>query len=209
MTFIVGFGHTARVGKDTAAQALCRDEQFVRIGFADPLRELAMGADPIVTAGGSRPQNVALGHGRFAHAVHGLGYEGAKDTYKEVRAFLQRLGVAARDVFGDDFWVEQASRRFVRHDRVVVPDVRFVNEAVAVQALGGKVIRIDRPGFAPVGHRSETELADFDGWDAVLVNDGSVVDLERQVVELVRGWLRPDATGAVRRARPTTDRPPA
>lgn len=185
---LLGIGFSARVGKDTAATALCRDLGYRRVGFADTLKELAFRADPLVSTG-SRAVNVQIGHGRLAWLVKGVGWEAAKDDVPEVRRFLQRLGTGARDVFGEDFWVEQALSGVKPTDRIVFPDVRFVNEAEAIKAAGGKVIRINRPGHEPRGHVSETSLVDYE-FDHVIDNNGSITDLERDVVELVSGWIR-------------------
>ena len=190
---IVGIGHVARVGKDIAAGALSRDLGFKRVAFADKLKELAILADPIVT-GATQATNVGAGKGRLAWVVQGMGYDEAKSVYPEVRKFLQDLGAGARDVFGEDFWIEQAlgPRKAKTHPSskadIVVSDVRYRNEAEEISERGGKMIRIDRPGYAPHGHISETDLAGFEGWDAVIENVGTVQDLEAKVVNLVKEW---------------------
>lgn len=187
---IVGIGHVARAGKDTAANALMRDLNFIRIGFADQLKELAMVADPLITSA-VRTINTNIGHGHLAWTVQGLGgWEAAKDTYPEVRKFLQRLGDGGRKVFGENFWVDQALNAAHAHDgHVVIPDVRYENEADAIRAAGGVVIKIDRPGYVAQGHVSETALAGWDGWDEVFMNSGSVQDLQVDVVSWVKNRL--------------------
>ena len=185
MTIFVGLGHVARAGKSTAAHALVRDLNFTCIGFADALKELALEADPIIQGGAK--VNVNIGHGRLRHIVHGMGgWDRSKDDFPEVRTFLQNLGLGARKVFGETFWVDRLIERASRFQRVVIPDVRFQNEADAIQAAGGIVIRIDRPGYVARGHVSETELADWEGWDHVIGNSSDVIELERRIVELVR-----------------------
>lgn len=187
MTKIIGLGHVARVGKDTAAEGLVRELGFTRLGFADPLKELALAADPLITSS-TRTVNVQAGHGRLAWTVAGMGWENAKNTYTEVRRFLQNLGLGARTVFGEDFWVEQTLRKAERHQRVVIPDVRFTNEADAIKAAGGIVIRIDRPGHVAAGHVSETELVDYD-FDHVMANDGTALDLQVAVLDIAKRFL--------------------
>lgn len=186
---LVGIGSVARTGKDTAAQALCRDLGFTRVGFADSLKAVALICDPLVTPA-ARTQNVGVGHGHLAHVVHGLGWEQAKDVYPLVRTFLQSLGDACRQVFGEDFWVDQVLDSIGSDDLVVIPDVRYVNEAVKIKEAGGFLIRLNRPGFTGSGHRSETDLLDFDGFDVTLENSGTVTDLERAVVEVVGEELK-------------------
>lgn len=187
---IVGLGHIARSGKDSAATALVRDLGYRRVAFADKLRELAMACDPLVTSS-TQASNVGSGKGRLAWVVHGLTWEGAKDTYPEVRNFLVNLGEGARKVLGEDVWVEAAFSGVKKGEDVVIPDVRYPNEVEAIKKRGGMLIRIDRPGAAPIG-LSDNYLSDFDGWDVVIQNDGTVQDLERAVVSAVREWRDDD-----------------
>lgn len=186
---IVGIGHVKRVGKDVAATALSRDLGFQRRAFADKLKELALEADPLVTTAVATT-NIGAGRGRLRWVVQGMGWDEAKNVYPEVRKFLQDLGLGARLVFGDDFWVNQTLTGVKKTDKIVVSDVRFHSEVDAVHAHGGKLIRIDRPGHSAHGHVSETALAGFDGWDAVIVNDGTVQDLEAKVVAQVKEWMK-------------------
>lgn len=182
---IVGIGHNYQVGKDTAADALCRDLGYRKISFADKLREFMLEVDPMVSSSTARV-NVDVGHGRFRWSVIGLGYETAKQTYPEVRRLLQAAGLAARKLFGEDFWVDQAFRGVGMDDRVVFADVRFPNEAQAVLDADGFLLKVVRPGYAGDDHVSEQALAGFDAWDLVITNDGSVTELEQKVVQAVR-----------------------
>jgi hypothetical protein len=184
---IIGIGHNMQVGKDTAAMALSRELGFIRRAFADPLKDLAFKADPVVSAGSRAVTvNYDVGHGRLSWAVKGLGWEGAKATYPEVRKFLQNLGLAAREVFGADFWVDTLLQSLSPNLNYVIPDVRFANEAEAIQNEGGYLIKITRPGRFGDGHPSETSLAEFEGWDFVYDNTGSIPELEAAVVGFVR-----------------------
>lgn len=188
---IVGIGHISRVGKDVAANALSRDLGFQRRYFATKLKELALIADPLVTAQ-IATANIAVGRGRMDWVVKGMGWEEAKNVYPEVRTFLENLGHGARQVFGEDFWVRMAVDGITPDQNVVFADMRHYNEVDAVKAFGGKVIRIDRPGRVPK-ERSEMPLVTYDGWDAVIPNTGTVQDLETAVVNQVKEWMRDDA----------------
>lgn len=185
---LIGIGHNYQVGKDTAGTAICRDLNYRKVAFADKLREFAMKIDPLVTTS-AQSVNIGIGRGRLAWAIQGLGYEEAKRTYPEVRSLLQKMGVAARELFGSDFWVEQAMRGVNASDRVVFTDVRFPNEAEAIRDAGGILIKIVRPGYSGDDHESERALDEFE-WDHVISNDGDVTDLERRVIEVVREELK-------------------
>lgn len=184
---IVGIGSVARVGKDTAAQALVRELQFVRRGFADALKAVALATNPIVI-----PQagtiNVDVGHNRLHNLVIREGWETAKDRLPEVRRFLQALAEAVRNNVGESTWLDVVLKD--PPTKLVIPDVRYPNEAEAVKQAGGLLIKIERPGYAARGHESETALEDYDGWDTVIRNDGSVPELEQAVVNWVKARER-------------------
>jgi hypothetical protein len=199
---IVGIGYKKRRGKDTGADALVRDLNFVKHGFSYALKELALAANPVVVTE-PRYENVRHGHNTLEYLVERTGWEYAKDHYPEVRQFLQKLGTGARTVFGADFWVDQW-QSYVKGliegtgADVVVPDVRYLNEAERLKEMGAFLIRINRPILAGTheDHESETQLDGFDGWDVEIDNDAGVVDLERQIVELVRNAQKSNTSSA-------------
>lgn len=188
MGLLIGIGNNYGVGKDTAAQALARDLGFIRRGFADPLKDLALLCDPLVTSAAGTA-NVNIGHGRLRWAVAGTGWDEAKQMFPEVRRFLQELGVGARTVLGDQVWINALFAAISPFDRVVVPDVRFRNEAEAIRSAGGKLIRIMRPGHTGDLHVSERDLDGFEDWDAIVDNNGTLIELESEIVTLVRTWI--------------------
>lgn len=189
---IIGLGYSARSGKDTAALALVRDLGYHRLAFADKLKDLAYESNPIVTTN-VQVVNISTGAGHLQHIVSGMGgWEQAKDSYPLAREFLQNLGLAARKVFGEDFWVNQTVDGLDPKKDYVISDVRFINEAEAIKAAGGLVIHVDRKLQKAAGHISETEMDDYEDWDAVLDNStGTAMDLERRAVELVKDLTKP------------------
>jgi len=74
---------------------------------------------------------------------------------------------------------------------VAIPDVRFRNEIDAIQKVGGKVIRVVRPGSGLDGaykmHQSEAEMASIPDslFDLVIQNDGALDDLRYKIIDAV------------------------
>ncbi|MFJ9549093.1 deoxynucleotide monophosphate kinase family protein [Streptomyces erythrochromogenes] len=178
----------ARSGKDTAAARLVQRHQFVRVAFADPLRESAMALDPIVGADASPYGALPI---RLSDLVKRYGWERAKTEYPEVRRTLQRLGEAVRE-HDRDYWLRLALDKIRTADRwglpVVVTDCRYPNEAAALRAAGALLVRVDRPSLAEhqdqgAEHISETALAGYRP-DAVLTNTGTVAELHQAVDRL-------------------------
>lgn len=155
---ILGVGGYAGVGKDTLADLLVTRFKFTKISFADPMREMAVAMDPVVGFG---EDDTPI---RYTEAIEMCGYTQAKVIFPEVRQFLQRLGTeGGRRVLGEDIWVNAALARVKDGERIVIPDMRFVNEADAIKSAGGRTIRVSRKGVeAPNEHPSEHDL---DGWN--------------------------------------------
>lgn len=195
---LIGIGHIAQTGKSTSAEGLKRDLQFTEISFADPLKRLALLADPLILA--NHVTNVGIGSGHLSKMVHSMGWEQAKRSFPEVRKFLQNLGAGCRDSFGDDFWLDQALKQIPPNGNLnfVIADVRYRNEFDAIKERGGFLIKIVRPGYEASGHESETELLSVakDKWDAIIPNDSSVMELQAKVVSTVRQFMKREANAA-------------
>lgn len=163
---IIGLSGYARSGKDTVAQFLVEEHGFKRLAFADTIRTFLLKINPILEDG----------H-RLNETVQMYGWEIAKSK-TEVRRLLQETGVTARQMFGEDFWVEQAFASADPTSDYVISDVRFPNEADYIKDLAGSVWRINRWGVAPINkHESEVAM-DLYPFDIVLDNDGTIKKLQ-------------------------------
>lgn len=177
-----------RSGKDTAAAHLVEEFGYVRHGFADPLKEAALKLDPIVDADGD---DYGVDFYRLSTIIEWVGWEKAKDTYPEVRQILQRLGdEAGRQVHGEETWVRNLLRRAESANAeghpVVVPDVRYPNEAELLREAGFLVVRVDRPGYgSPTPGEHASERVERLAVDRVIVNDGSLNQLYAAISVLV------------------------
>lgn len=185
---IVGLGHQAQVGKDTAARILVEKYGFTRLAFADALKAVAYDINPLITGaslsgeGRARPL-------RLRNLVDEVGWERAKHVNSEVRRFLQALGLAARDNIHPDVWVDAVLAKIDPSRDYVVTDVRFENEFKALDDMAGVLIKITRKnrlGLSPVlaDHPSETQLADAP-WHHVIANDFDFEFLESELVNVL------------------------
>jgi hypothetical protein len=187
---IIGLTGRARSGKDTVAGILA-DElggNVVRQGFADKLK---LSAARIFHPEYDVEQAIAWCNvvKEGARLGAGVDFEWGYESVGSCtgREFLQRYGTEAhRDVFGEDFWLDAvlpAGRDDA--DVLVIPDVRFVNEAERVRARGGELWEIRRPGVG-IGEAHVSE-AGIPGtlWTCLLHNDGDIDDLRT----VVRGLL--------------------
>jgi hypothetical protein len=108
------------------------------------------------------------------------------------RQLLQTLGTEwGRGMADPELWVRcwqaQAREALAAGWSVVADDVRRVNEAQAVRDTGGVIVKVVRPDGGSErfsNHASEGALEDWP-FDAVLVNDGTAAELQRQVLALL------------------------
>jgi hypothetical protein len=167
---IIGFGYTARSGKDTAGDHLARKYLFTKTSFAGPLK---LACQTIF----------GFNHYQVTSAKEDI------DQYWGItpRAALQRVGTdLLRNQFREDIWVKSVER-YIKTNKAmnwVITDVRFPNEADAIKRWGGYVYRIDRPGAGVGAHESETAMADYPRWDGVIVNDSTLPEFYRRVEEV-------------------------
>lgn len=162
----------SRSGKDTLAARLVERHGYVRVAFADRLKDAALKADPGIYLGGDDWESLS-------DLVETLGWETAKDRHPDVRRFLQHYGQTVREI-QPTFWIDAAMddirSAWASGQPVVVTDVRYLNEARALSLQGFEVVRITRPGQTPGNHASEREMLTYPA-DHTIVNDGTLEDL--------------------------------
>lgn len=168
VAMLIGLGHTARVGKDTAAEMLVEDHGFQRIAFADALRNMAYESNRSVRK-----------------LVDEVGWDTAKVVYPSVRQYLIDLGNGARRALGEDVWINAVFAQMHSDDDWVISDCRYPNEVQAILDHGGMVIKITRVGIQPLNNVADQALAGWTGWSAEIHNDGSLDDLRASVTHLL------------------------
>jgi len=107
-----------------------------------------------------------------------------------VRRILQWWGTEFRRAQDPDYWTKAWERKLATVDldatHVLVDDVRFVNELNVIKKHGGRFVRIIRPGFDGANnHSSENSLDDYQGWDLVLDNDGTLAEFKQKLTDQI------------------------
>lgn len=181
---IFGLGYKAKSGKDTLAVHLAQELGFEHEAFGNALKNAVK-------------------------AVFHLTDEQLWGDQKEVvdpfwgktpREIMQTMGDALRTHFGKEVYVRSLERKIsLKPDaNWVISDVRYPDtEAAFLKRIGGKLIRMDRPGSGASGgltnHSSENAMDSYDDWDTHIKNDTqNKVDLYERGLEalnLKRPWL--------------------
>ena len=169
MTRIIAFTGLAGSGKDTAASFL------LPMGY----RQMAIANSVKEVAALIAKENVRRYHDRTE-----------KERFSSVfmtsrREALQTIGDVMRDMFHDGIWIDSFVNEAIRHDKVVVTDLRYQNEAEALIKYGAMVVRLVRPGAGLSGsaasHISEQPLPDH-LVHAEVVNDSTIDSLREKVL---------------------------
>ena len=166
-------------GKSTVARLLSEATGYKVVSFADKLKDVCC-----VLSGCTRldledyhfKENKLVPE--YLEAYCG---DADKPTF---RAFLQHFGSEVMRGINDNIWIDSTLGN--ECDNVIVSDVRFPNEAKAVKARGGIVIKVVRPDVkAEDSHQSETLIDEIDA-DYTLWNATTLENLEANVDSLVR-----------------------
>lgn len=155
---IIGFGHRARQGKNTAAQAMleaCPLETDVHLyAFADALKH------EVRTACAKFGGQYALIE---AWKEAGLMPEWVRFEEPKPRPLLQWWGTEYRRSKDPDYWVKRLRATLDRHNPALalITDVRFPNEVESIHAWGGVYVEVVNTGATDVSvheHPSEAAL---------------------------------------------------
>lgn len=154
---LIGIAGQARSGKDTAANYLLEKlgDDWSSASFADPMKAMlgVIGVDCSDEAK-DLPRN-----------EYGV----------STRHMLQTLGTEwGRNGIGSYFWID-VFERYNAGKSVIVPDVRFENEAELIREHG-VLICIEGRGGIDGGHISERKLQ-YDDRDIYIDNQGSLSEL--------------------------------
>ena len=174
---IIAFTGRKGHGKDSAALPILEIRHpssalkvWTRVNFSDILKEICM-----------------LTFNLTAEEVYDPLVKEIKLTkypFETPRSILQRVGTELFRSEWPDVWTQAWNREASKHSHVVITDLRFQNEYDVVRHLWGTVVHIERPGMDDSDeHQSETELFHLTH-DHLILNDGSLLDLEKKVLEI-------------------------
>ena len=179
-------------GKDTVAQNLIDNHNFVKISFADKLKDA-------VASMFSWDRELLDGKTDKSRAWREqVDQYWTQETGREItpRLVLQEFGTECmREGFYDGIWVSLTKKHIIDNPNThfVIPDVRFPNEAKMLYEVGGQVWRVKRGQdpiwfriYQDVGvepkdvHASEWAWA-HTKFTHTIDNNGTLLDLKSQV----------------------------
>jgi broad-specificity NMP kinase len=168
---IIGLVGRAGSGKTTIATMLQSNYGFVRVGFADAIKQTL-----------------------FYLGLFSKEELWGKKTAKSRQA-LQEFGEWVRKYdymhWTDKCYTKILGYRQEGHLDIVIDDVRRVDEAEMIKRLGGKLVRIYRDEIDCITdytHISETEMEELiPTWN--IRNNGTIAILRMQVVDMMKNFI--------------------
>ena len=183
---IIAFGYKKGVGKNTAGKFL---NTFLRLEKPQfKIKHISFAA---------KLKDIAYQLYGWAGLKRGVYYESHRDE-KEI--IIPKLGFSPRDIW---IWIGNSMREIyantwidfvlhnIRTDILIITDLRFRNEADAIQKAGGFIVKIDRPNILQGMDPAEVDL-DFwplHKWNYVINNTGTLQDLNRIIEKIAKDLL--------------------
>ena len=189
---IIGMCGLIGTGKDTVADILVNNYNFIKVSFADKLK------DGVATVF-SWDREMLEGTTDESRTWREQKDEfWSRETNEHItpRLVLQMFGTdCMRNGFYNGIWVSIVKQQIINNPNknFVIPDVRFPNEAKMIKEVNGEVWRICRgpdpqwfisyvkDNVVPTDvHESEWQWAKLD-FDCVIHNNDTIIDLKNQV----------------------------
>lgn len=103
--------------------------------------------------------------------------------YDELRRLWQVLGTdCGRCLIDENIWLNTLAHNLSDDQNIVVPDVRFDNEAQFIRDHGGEVWLIKRPGLENTDTHASEKGVSSDLIDVTFLNCSTLADLESSVL---------------------------
>jgi len=166
---IIGISGKSRCGKSTIAESY-EDLGYSITSFASPIKDmlLALGLSDDQLYGEAKDLPCVILYGATP------------------REAMIELSTSWTTKFSSSFWIDRWQAALPGHfygnkGGIIVDDVRYPQEALAILDLGGKLIHVDRFGLAKLGgegHVSESHTDTLRAMaDVRIVNEGTVEEL--------------------------------
>lgn len=191
MRIVIGVSGKIGSGKDEVAKYLVDKYKFLRNSMADPMKEgckALFGFSDDQLWGDLKAEVDSFWHVTPRRVLQIIGTE----------MFRIHLIQALPEInwIGDNFWVYRWLKWYTdsKAERVVVPDIRFLNEALMINNLNNGqtkafVIRVNRNVAHEkivAEHKSENDLDDYK-FNYVITNNETIDDLHHKINQIM--WM--------------------
>ena len=183
----IAFGCQARAGKDTAADYMYKKYNGEILRFADPLKDIMAYAQ----------QRCGFEQTKDTQFLQMIGTDWARSRDPDVWIKLLIAQIKDSNVCtitntqtnsnnsnNSNNTQTNSNNTQTNSNNYFVSDLRFRNEAIALKRAGFtcvRIIRDDRVIDRSQTHQSELDLVNWDGWDYVIENNGTLEEFYKKL----------------------------
>lgn len=205
----------SRSGKDTLADVLVKDFKYVKMAFADGLRDLCssvfdMPLNQFLDADKKEalfPHPIRLDEAHLGYMLeiieNGYKIPVSKESKDKMlllvgtemttpRKLLQTIGSeVVRDCISQDFWIQALEKKIGNLADVVITDARLSNERNWARSQGALMCLVKRPSITTIDtHRAENDLGEETEYQIIFNNDDSLNRFRIDVNGFFNSYLR-------------------
>lgn len=200
---IIGLCGRAHSGKSMLSDYLIDKYGFVKVYFAESLKELCakLLKFPSVDEMNKHkvePKEYVLDRNdvELLSNASNVPYEtvleevqAIKSTFRSVRHALQFIGTDIIRKHNANWHINELLKRIENSpsDKIIVDDVRFINEMEVLEDMGAKLFFIVRPNLENVTHHSSEENLSWQNFENIIVNDATPKHALEQFERLLQG----------------------
>ena len=178
MKNIAFWSSTPQQGKTTAAGFLVDELGYVKVSFADPFRIMVEG--------------LLESAGYTYNEIHWFLNRGKEQNIEVIGASYRQLARTlgtewGRNLIHPDIWTRIVEQKIIHAETpICIDDLRFPNELELLRRHDFALVKLvrDVSRFDDDSHPSDVALRDFDSWDHVIENNGSVKELCLKVQDI-------------------------
>jgi len=174
---LIGLSGRAGSGKDTVANYLVKNYGYIKLSFGNVLKD-------IVSCIFGWPRDLLEGdtlESREFREKEDKWWSNHLKIKITPRIALQKIGTDVfRMHFHQDIWLLILKKQIIKYDKVVVTDIRFLNEYNMIKKIGGNIIKITRNNIIKDLHLSENIL-DGIKFKFIIHNNGTIEELYQNI----------------------------
>ena len=180
---IIGLSGKKGSGKDTCADYLVEKYHFIKISFADTLKDVCqlifqLSPDQLY---GDKKELVDERWGVSPRLI--MQFVGTGLFRNQMSQLIPGIG--------KEFWIKVLQEKIKKllignpYANIIIPDCRFINEITFVKNMGGTVFRVNRESNSNDSHESENETDNYSDYNGILNNNKSKEELYAELIKLI------------------------
>lgn len=184
---LIGVCGLKRSGKDTFADYIIKNNNYIKYAFADPLKEAC--------------RHIFLFNDEQLYGEEKEDYDKRWETtprkiYQQVgteifRQYFPKLFPENKNVMNNNFWVYRFKLWYEEELKknpdlkVIISDIRFQNESDIISELGGSVIKIKRESKTTDTHSSENGINKIKS-DYTIINNSTLENYYHKIDSIMK-----------------------